>query len=122
MQLAAFTLLVAAFGPPVMSGSDSIAVAELGAVYSEPECVSRAERAFRILREESGGGNAVTDGWVVYQYDIGGKGADAFIACVGGSAPSVQAFLSVHGNGSAIETVSIRDRISALFISPIASR
>ncbi len=122
MHLAAFAMVVATFSPPAMSGSNSIAVAELGAVYGEAECVERAERAFRILREESGGGNAVTDGWVVYQYDIGGKGADAFIACVRGGAPSVHAFLSVHGNGTAIETVSIRDRISALFMSPIASR
>jgi hypothetical protein len=122
MQLAAFFTLVAAFAPPGLSGSDSIAVAELGAVYGEAECVSRAERAFRVLREERGAGNAVTDGWVVYQYDIGRKGADAFIACVGAGEPAVQAFLSVHGSGPAIETVAIRDRISALFTSPIASR
>jgi hypothetical protein len=122
MQLAAFAMLVAAFTPHMTSGSDSIAVAELGSIYGERECVARAERAFDRLREETSAGNSITDGWVVYQYDIGKSGSDAFIACVGGGAPVVQAFLSVHGSGAAIETVALRDRITALFTASVASR
>ena len=96
------------------ANADAWTTAELGlqGQNTRENCMRRAETALSQVSNWYGGLDVYRDDWIVYIYDVGPEGADAYIMCpLVDDFGQVLAFVTVHTTGDTAASDRVTDDI-----------